>query len=122
MRKGGKYMSIGENIKKHRKMKGITLEDLALKTRLGKATIEKYESDERQPELDHLLKISTSLDIPLSELVEKETQSFPIDTELEQLVQKIGIERAKLILRKFTDLTEDEFGKIMQSLYEMRYK
>lgn len=47
----------------------MTKEDLAQKIRVGIHTIEKYESGEQIPSTQTLLKLSTVLDIPASELL-----------------------------------------------------
>ncbi|MFC0024120.1 helix-turn-helix domain-containing protein [Neobacillus cucumis] len=60
--------SIGQTIKMYRKMLNLTQEELAQKVRVGTHTIEKYESGEQIPSNQTLLKLSTALDIPASEL------------------------------------------------------
>ncbi|WP_423407969.1 helix-turn-helix domain-containing protein [Heyndrickxia sp. MSNUG] len=61
--------AIGQNIKNCRMRKGMSLEELALKSRVGTQTIERYESGEQTPNLQTILKISTVLDVPASELM-----------------------------------------------------
>lgn len=61
--------TIGQNIKNCRERKGMSQEDLAFKTRVGTQTIERYESGEQIPNLQTILKISTVLDVPASELM-----------------------------------------------------
>ncbi|MEH7441362.1 helix-turn-helix transcriptional regulator [Bacillus sp. JJ1122] len=61
--------AIGQNIKNCRMRKGMCLEELALKSRVGTQTIERYESGEQTPNLQTILKISTVLDVPASELM-----------------------------------------------------
>ncbi|MFS0637052.1 helix-turn-helix transcriptional regulator [Mesobacillus foraminis] len=59
--------SIGEKIKNIREERKMSLEELALRIRVGKHTIEKYEADEKTPDTQTLLKISTVLDVPASD-------------------------------------------------------
>ncbi len=59
---------IGRTIKNYREHLKMTKEDLAQKIRVGTHTIEKYESGEQIPSSQTLLKLSTVLDIPASEL------------------------------------------------------
>jgi transcriptional regulator with XRE-family HTH domain len=61
--------AIGQNIKNCRMRKGMSQEELALKSRVGTHTIERYESGEQTPNLQTILKISTVLDVPASELM-----------------------------------------------------
>lgn len=115
--------SIGENIKVHREQQNMSKQDLALKVRVGTGTIEKYESGEQTPDLQTILKISTVLDIPASELMEQENTetTLGIDSEIESLIKEIGIKRSKLILRKAKEFSEEDFLRVMQMLYEVKY-
>ncbi|MGA9228471.1 MAG: helix-turn-helix transcriptional regulator [Mesobacillus sp.] len=61
--------AIGQNIKNCRMQKGMSQEELALKSRVGAQTIERYENGEQIPNLQTVLKISTVLDVPASELM-----------------------------------------------------
>lgn len=61
--------AIGQNIKMCRERAGISQEELALKIRVGTRTIQRYESGEQTPKLQTILKISTALDVPASELM-----------------------------------------------------
>ncbi|KKK39304.1 XRE family transcriptional regulator [Mesobacillus campisalis] len=60
--------AVGANIKSIREQRGMTLEELALKARVGKQTIEKYETGTKTPDNQTLLKLATILDVPASEL------------------------------------------------------
>jgi transcriptional regulator with XRE-family HTH domain len=61
--------SIGQNIKTAREFRKLTQEELAQKMRIGTQTIEDYESGEQIPSNQTLLKFSTILEIPASELL-----------------------------------------------------
>ncbi|MDX5473925.1 MAG: helix-turn-helix domain-containing protein [Bacillaceae bacterium] len=114
---------VGENIKAHRERANLTVRELARKIRVGSATIEKYESGEQTPDVQTILKLSTVLDVPASELLENTAQSAcGNDLELEALIKEVGIKRSKLILRKAKELSEEEFLNIMQSIFEKKYK
>lgn len=113
-------MSVGNNIRKYREMKKFSKEELALKARMGVHTLESYESNERTPELDTVLKISTVLDIPASELMEfHDEDESPFDEELTQLVQDIGVKSSKLILKKARDFSEQDVLRAMNLLYDL---
>lgn len=74
--------SIGQTIKAVREMRKMTQAELAQKVRVGTLTIEKYESGEQIPSTQTILKLSTVLDIPASELLEEQkihTASLPRD-------------------------------------------
>jgi transcriptional regulator with XRE-family HTH domain len=74
--------AIGQNIKMCRERVGISQEELALKIRVGTRTIQRYESGEQTPKLQTILKISTALDVPASELMEEIHYAAP--PELDQ--------------------------------------
>ncbi|RDY71885.1 helix-turn-helix domain-containing protein [Halobacillus sp. SY10] len=113
-------MSTGNNIRKYRELKNFTKEELAMKARIGVHTLESYETDERIPELDTILKISTVLDIPASELLENhEENSSEIDEELQTLIQEIGVKRSKLLLKKARDFSEQDVLRAMNLLYDL---
>jgi transcriptional regulator with XRE-family HTH domain len=61
--------TIGNTIKNYREHLKMTKEELAQKIRVGIQTIEKYETGEQIPSTQTLLKLSTVLDIPASELL-----------------------------------------------------
>lgn len=109
--------SIGNNIRMFREQKGLSQQDLAFKIRVGSRTIEKYEEGISIPDTNAILKISTALDIPASELlVTNEYLVTTVDKELEALLNKVGFDRAKFILEKTKDLSEDEFSRLLQLL------
>ena len=60
---------IGKNIKCCRERAKMSQQELALKIRVGTKTIEMYESGEKVPDTQTVLKISTVLDVPASELL-----------------------------------------------------
>ncbi|MEH7086061.1 helix-turn-helix transcriptional regulator [Neobacillus drentensis] len=63
--------TIGQTIKNAREMLHMSQEELAQKVRVGINTIEKYESGEQIPSTQTLLKLSTVLDLPATELKEQ---------------------------------------------------
>lgn len=101
----------------------MSQQELALKVRVGTATIQKYESGEQIPDVPTILKLSTVLDVPASELLEKgaNNTASEMDPEIEHLIKEIGLKRAKLILRKAKEFSEEDFLRVMQMLYEIKY-
>ncbi|MEI2664351.1 helix-turn-helix domain-containing protein [Rossellomorea sp. LJF3] len=116
----------GENLKRIREERKLSQQELALRARLGTKTIEKYESDLQIPDTQTILKLSTVLDIPASELMEREMKGHHtpagIDAEMEQLIKELGPKRTKLILRKAKEFSEEDFLRVMQMLYELKYE
>lgn len=115
----------GENLRRVREERRMSQHELALQARLGTKTIEKYEANEQIPNTPTILKLSSVLDVPASELLEKEAmthQSSYIDTEITKLIKDLGAKRAKLILRTAKEFSEEEFLRGMQMLQEMKSK
>lgn len=53
-----------------REERNITLETLALKTRIGTGKLEAYESGEETPSVQTILKLSNALEVPASNLID----------------------------------------------------
>lgn len=115
--------SIGENIRMNREKRNLSQEELAKKVRIGTETIKRYESGQQTPDTQTILKITTVLDIPASELLKISYQTNPsgIDYELERLINEIGTKKAKLILRTAKEFSEEDFLRAMELLYDARY-
>lgn len=62
-------MTIGERIKKYRKVAGMTQRELAEKCGSATGTIQQYELDKRQPRVEQLQKIAHILNVSVSELL-----------------------------------------------------
>lgn len=62
-------MSIGENIKKYRKIKSLTQTQLAKEIGKSESTIQKYEANEVMPPIDVLTKISEVFNISIGVLI-----------------------------------------------------
>lgn len=65
----GLSMAIGNRVKQLRTRHGVSLSALAAATRLGKGTLSELERGRRNPTLDTLFAIATTLSVPLSELL-----------------------------------------------------
>ncbi|WP_050616212.1 helix-turn-helix domain-containing protein [Bacillus testis] len=61
---------IGRKIYKYREEKAISVQELALKVRCGTKTIEEYEKGTLIPNVQTLMKLSTALDVPATELAD----------------------------------------------------
>ena len=62
-------MNVGENIKKYRKNKGLTQKELGELIGVKAITIRKYESNEREPNIETLNKIATALRVTINDLL-----------------------------------------------------
>lgn len=93
-------MSIGENIKKYRKEKGLTQKELADKIGKDFSTVQKYELNISQPPIDVLNRIADTLDIDVSKL-------FYIENTLNQSSEDEA-QRQEMYLK---ELREDTINK-----------
>ncbi|GER67505.1 hypothetical protein BpJC7_31710 [Weizmannia acidilactici] len=62
--------TFGEKLKFYREQSGMSIEELAVKARIGKNTLEQYEKGEQIPTTQTILKLSTVLDVAASVFLE----------------------------------------------------
>ena len=72
-------MKVGENIRKLRKNKKLTLKDLGLKVDLSEQAIGQYERGDRTPNLEILNKIAEALDVSSFEFLSLEDGNGLVD-------------------------------------------
>lgn len=63
-------MSVGENIKKYRKLKGLKQSELAELSSISRVSIGNYERGDRTPNIDTVGKIATALGIQVNDLID----------------------------------------------------
>lgn len=66
-------MTLGNNIKKYRKMFKLSQEDLAKKSNLSRNAIYNYENNKRQPSIETLNKIADVLGVTVNDLIKDDT-------------------------------------------------
>ncbi|HJC43384.1 MAG TPA: helix-turn-helix domain-containing protein [Candidatus Mediterraneibacter gallistercoris] len=91
-------MSVGGNIRKARKVLGITQKELGEKLGISQAAIGQLENDRSNPKMETLRKISKALDVSISELinVEEGTDINIVDPDIEQLREEYSALRFSL--------------------------
>lgn len=62
--------NLGKNVKKHRRARGFTQEELAAEVGVSSTYIGFIEQSKRQPAIDTLDKIARALKVKLSELID----------------------------------------------------
>lgn len=65
----------GENLKKLRKQKGLSQEDLAARLHVARQTISKWEKNSSVPDADILIRLAEILEVSVSELLDIKTES-----------------------------------------------
>lgn len=62
-------MSLGLKIMTLRKEKGITQQELSIKTNISQSHISQIEDDKREPSIGKVLKIADALEVEISRLI-----------------------------------------------------
>ncbi|RID85371.1 XRE family transcriptional regulator [Peribacillus asahii] len=107
---------IARNIRLYREQKNLSQQELAVKMRVGTKKIELYESGELTPDTETMLRLCTVLDLPASEILEKEYHSnkkTTLDNEIATLIEEMGMEKALFLLRSFKEISEADILKML---------
>lgn len=84
---------INDNIRKYRKQKGLSQEEMAVRLHVVRQTVSKWENGLSVPDAEVLIHMSTLLDVPVSKLLGVEVDSKDIDdltAELAQLNEQLA--------------------------------
>ena len=81
-------MKLNENIKKYRKINGLTQSELAKKLNVTIRTIQNYESGNREPSIFTLNKIATALGATVNDLIKNNTIDITNMNDDEKLSSK----------------------------------
>lgn len=100
-------MDIGERIRQIRKEKDMSIIDLANLTDLSKSTISEIENGKKKPAFETLKKLSFALNIPISKLLDENTDDETIlgISKSEKLVK--SLQRAKIQPKEVLDELAD---------------
>lgn len=96
-------MSIGENIKKYRKEKGLTQRELADKLNIATNSLSRYEIGERRPPIDMIEKIAEILNVTPIQLM--------YDEEVENALNQSADDEAQRQEMYLKELREDTINK-----------
>lgn len=117
-------ISLGENIKKLRKNKGLTQDKLSEITKISIASIQRYESGKRQPNIQTLNKIAIALDVPLNELLGANATTNDIEKKIgtslnEGDKKKVANNFNELVevldWNDFKNMSEDDIFEVIKS-------
>lgn len=78
---------INDNIRKYRKQKGLSQEEMAVRLHVVRQTVSKWENGLSVPDAEVLIHMSTLLDVPVSKLLGVEVDSKDIDVLTAELTQ-----------------------------------
>lgn len=91
-------MSLGENILKLRKLKGLSQEALAEKLLISRQTVSLWEKDQTLPTIENLVRLKDIFNVPIDKIVCEETVGEPkinadsLDTLCAALAYSMGIQ------------------------------
>lgn len=80
--------NLARTIKKYRKARKLTMEQLSEKSGINLSTLKKYETDNRNPKLEQLSKIAKALEVSVFEFLDIEVNSV---NDIISLVNKMNI-------------------------------
>lgn len=89
---------LNENIKRLRKTKGLSQEELAIKMNVVRQTISKWENGLSVPDSSMLISLADELDTTVSELL-GETVSEPVADDLKTISEKLEVINLQLAKR-----------------------
>lgn len=111
-------MSIGENIKKLRKNKGLSQKQLAEILNLSEITIRRYEKCSNIPTIETINKIADALGMPLSELLGNSVKTNDIGIKINELLE-VNISNNTGTEKNISEMTINELYDL---IYELRNK
>lgn len=111
-------MNIGENIRKFRKSKKMTLKELGTKVGLSEQAIGQYERGERQPTILILSKISSELNVNLYDIT---GESPAVNTYYNEVAKELLEEFERNGIKK-EDLNIEKLKKVIQMYKIMENK
>lgn len=80
--------NLARTIKRYRKARKLTMEQLSKKSGINLSTLKKYETDNRNPKLEQLSKIAEALEVSVFEFLDIEVKSV---NDIISLVNKMNI-------------------------------
>ena len=116
-------MTMGENIKKYRKIRRLTQKQLADKVCISVNSLSRYETGERIPNIYTIHKIANALDVVPAWIIGKSVLKGANEEELQQLEEtKYFFDDSEKILEhynKLNTLGKDEAIKRVEELTEI---
>src|SRR5699024_2105533 len=77
--KDGDTVMLGDNIKKYRRERGYTQEELSAELHVVRQTISKWENNVSVPDAEALIRISRALEVPVSVLLDLTPEEETVD-------------------------------------------
>ena len=94
-------MTTGEKIRYFRTSHELTQEQLASQSGLSISALQKYESDERKPKPEQLLKISDTLGISINIFMDFDIRTVSDFIKIQQLILSVFLLKMNTSLKRF---------------------
>ena len=97
---------INDNIKKYRRKKGLTQEEMAKKLHVVRQTVSKWETGKSVPDAEVLIRMAEVLDVSVNELLGIESVQGNMDEVAEELIrvkERLEEQNRREILTKKVD-------------------
>lgn len=109
-------MNIGENLKRIRKVKGLTQYKLSELTKISITSIQRYESGKRQPTVESVNKIAAALEVSVFELLDNK-----YDKAEYELINGLsnGCDNLLNLVSSFEDSAKEESIKNFRNLIKL---
>lgn len=104
---------INENIKRARKAKGISQEEMAVRLNVVRQTVSKWENGLSVPDADVLIAMAELLEVPVSQLLGVEVQPEEVHTLAEQLARRNEELAARVRKERLTEQANKKRGLIL---------
>jgi len=91
-----KYLALGKRIKSFRERKGLSVTELADKSGVPQGQLQKYEKNEEQPIIAHLIQLAKALDVNVADIF----RNRPPSKEAFEIIRKKDREEVRAALKK----------------------
>lgn len=108
---------IGSHIKKVRKEKKMTMNDLAMRVGLSQSAISMIENNIRHPTLATLNKFSEALDFDFSKLLSSQTNSIENTTSVNLELSAVDFQMSFSIKEFKSEINDDEINNAVQNTF-----
>lgn len=102
-------MTLGENIRIHRKNAKLTQMELAQKANISRSYLADVERDRYNPSIDTIKALAAALNVPVTSLIGEDDEKLKQDQQLPELTEKDELDIAK-DLQKIMDSLENREG------------
>jgi len=102
-------MTLGENIRIHRKNAKLTQMELAQKANISRSYLADVERDRYNPSIDTIKALAAALNVPVTSLIDEDDEKLKQDQQLPELTEKDELDIAK-DLQKIMDSLENREG------------